>query len=256
MSGKAKGARAAEAPLEPGQFRIQDQIVSLPVWVRDASVMFASFLVPTRAAKAVIGNPRVELAEVFPGRAMASLAAIEYRENDLGQYNELAIAFVVRLGGGRALPFVGMTIDSMRGNIGTYIHRLPVTTEFSRDAGRTIWGLPKTVEKISIREENGQHIATLTSGDDHVLTLKVRNGGKRTFHDAPLVALATLDGVLRKTPFSASGSGLGFRLGGAELTLGQHPIADELRFLGLPRRAMMSGSVEKMSARYDAAEVL
>ncbi len=252
MKASAKRA-AAEPALEPGQYRIADRIVGLPVWVRDASVMFASFIVRTRAAKAVIGNPRVELAEVFPGRAMASIAAIEYRENDLGQYNELAIAFVVRMGGGRALPFIGMTVDSIRGNIGTYIHRLPVTTEFSCEAGRTIWGLPKTVEKISIREENGLHIATLTSGDDHVLTLKVKGGGKRTFQDAPLVALATLDGVLRKTPFSAIGSGLGFRLGGAELTLGQHPIADELRFLGLPKRAMMSGGVTKMSARYDAA---
>lgn len=252
MRSAAKRARP-EQVLEPGQYRIADRIVSLPVWVRDASVTFASFSVPTRAAKAVIGNPRVELAEVFPGRAMASIAAIEYRENDLGQYNELAIAFVVRMGGGRALPLVGMTIDSMRGNIGTYIHRLPVTTEFSCEAGRAIWGLPKTVEKISIREESGKRIATLTSGDDHVLTLMVKAGGKRTFHEAPLVALATLDGVLRKTPFSASGSGLGFRLGGASLTLGKHPIADELRFLGLPKRALMSGGVSKMSARYEAA---
>lgn len=248
--------RTPDPGLEPGQFRIADQVVSLPVWVRDASVVFASFVVPLTAARAIVADPRLELAQVFPGRAMVSIAVIEYRDNDLGQYNELAIGFPVRLGGGRSLPIIGTTIDSMKGRIGTYLHRLPVTTEFSCEAGRKIWGLPKSVEKITLRDEPGQRIATLTSGDQHVLTLMVRRGGKRSFDDAPLVALACIDGVLRKTPFTASGTGLGFRLGGARITLGQHPIADELRSLGLPKRAMMSGGVERMKARYDAAEAL
>ncbi len=250
-----------DAPLAAGHYRVADRVVELPVWVRDASVLFASFVVPTRAARAVIGVDRVELAEVFPGRAMVSIAAIEYRDNDLGVYNELAIAFPVRLGGGRALPIVGMTIDSLRGNIGTYLHRLPVTTAFSCEAGRTIWGLPKTVEKITIREEHAgekhsTRTATLTSGEQHVLTLMVRTHGKRTFQDTPLVALACIDGTLRKTPFVASGSGLGFGLAGARLTLGEHAIADELRFLGLPKRPLMSGSVASMRARYDNAQEL
>jgi hypothetical protein len=42
----------------------------------------------------------------------------------------------------------------------------------------------------------------------------------------------------------------------AELTLGSGPIADELRSLGLPRRALMTTWMEKMRASFGAAEKL
>ena len=46
------------------------------------------------------------------------------------------------------------------------------------------------------------------------------------------------------------------RLGGAELSLGSGPIADQLRSLGLPRRALMTTWMERMRARFDPPEKL
>jgi hypothetical protein len=43
-------------------------------------------------------------------------------------------------------------------------------------------------------------------------------------------------------------------MGGAELELGAHPIADELRSLGLPKPALMSMWMGKMKGRFEAAE--
>ena len=43
------------------------------------------------------------------------------------------------------------------------------------------------------------------------------------------------------------------RMGGVELALGAHPIADELRSLGLPKPALMSMWMGKMRGRFEAA---
>ena len=44
------------------------------------------------------------------------------------------------------------------------------------------------------------------------------------------------------------------RLGGADLQLGSHPIADELRSLKLGRRALMTSSVGHLEMTFEDAE--
>ena len=51
-------------------------------------------------------------------------------------------------------------------------------------------------------------------------------------------------------------SGLRGRIGGAKLRLGDHPYAKELASLGLPRRAMVSGSVANVEMTFGDAQVL
>jgi hypothetical protein len=236
-------------------FAVEGREVALPVVVRDATTVSASFLVPAAAARRVMREPRLALAEPIPGRAVCVLAAIEYRDNDLGRYNEVAVAFLVRRDGS-GLPLVGTAIDAVRGRLGAFIHWLPVTTAFSCAAGRDVWGFPKIVADITFADAGGWRECHLGADGLHVLTLAVRRGGRRVFPEARLDAWAARDGVLRRTPFVSAGDGLGVRVGGARLVLGPHPMAEELRALGLPRRAFMSTSIEHLRARFEAPRVL
>jgi hypothetical protein len=43
-------------------------------------------------------------------------------------------------------------------------------------------------------------------------------------------------------------------MGGVRLALGAHPIADQLRALGLPKRALMSMWMGKMRGSFEAAQ--
>jgi hypothetical protein len=52
----------------------------------------------------------------------------------------------------------------------------------------------------------------------------------------------------------SSAEELGIHMRGAEIELGAHPIADELRSLGLPKPALMSMWLGKMKGRFEAAE--
>jgi hypothetical protein len=247
-------AATAAAVSSPTTYTIQGRTVEMPVYVRDASSGAATFVVPTAAARRLI-PAALEPLELLPGRALMSLAAIEYRDNDLGRYNEVSIAFFVRVrGSGGGVPYVGTIVDFLRARAATYIHRLPVDGSFTCEAGRTIWGFPKTVETIEVSRPGGRSECRLVADGRHALTLTLPRGGTRKLPDAEMVTYSFIDGVLHRTEFSSGGEGVGFHLGGAEVVLGEHPIADELRSLGFPRRALMTMWMERMHGRFETPQ--
>jgi hypothetical protein len=225
-------------------YEIQGRTVTLPVEVRDARVAAATFLVPAPAAQRIVDPTGLEVRRLPAGRAVCSLAFIDYRDNDLGQYHEVAVAFLVR-------PH-----DGSKG-VGAYIHQLPVDGEFTCEAGRTIWGFPKFIAEAPITERDGKRSVQLHEGGRSILALSV---GRRPLpmpgREATANAYSFLDGVLRCTPWTVRPTGVRGGPGGARLELGDHPIAEELRTLGLPKRAAFSSSIDRMGASFGAAQVL
>jgi hypothetical protein len=226
--------------------------VTLPVVVRDAASAAATYLVPAAAARALLPGPELDVVEPWPGRALFSVACIDYRDNDLGDYNEVSLALFVRLRGERSrVPYLGAAVDFLRNRLATYIHRLPVNQRFTCEAGRGIWGFPKTVEEIDFEDAGGRRRCRLTMDGRHVLTFSVPRRGRLRLPDAPMTTYSYVDGALHRTAFVSGARGVGIRPGGAELILGEHPEADELRRLGLPRRALLSVWMEHTHARFE-----
>ena len=241
---------AATTPWE-----IQGRPVVLPVVVRDALVVQSVFPVRTAAVRKLLpAHGPLHPLEPWPGTSLCSIGAIEYRDNDLGRYNEVAVSVFVTEAAAPPRPFLGLVQAFRAARAGVFITHLPVTTSFSRDAGCEIWGIPKTDSEIDINDENGRRVCLLAADGRHVLTLVAPFAGKRRLAPTPQLAYACRDGVVWRTPSIMEGTDVGFRLGGAELALGQHPMAEELRGLGLPRRALFSTSFGRMRARFDAAE--
>src|SRR5207249_3713591 len=78
---------------------------------RDATSAAATYLVPSAAARRLLPGPELDVVELLPGRALFSIAAIDYRDNDLGDYNEVSLALFVRRRGERAsVPYVGAAL--------------------------------------------------------------------------------------------------------------------------------------------------
>ncbi len=238
----------------PGDYLIQGRRVTMPCHVRDACSATATWSVSARAAQALISGPELEVAEVFPGRGLLSIACIDYRDNDLGDYKEVSIAFFVRRRGeGGAVPYIGAAVDMLRGILPTHIIHLPVTQSFSCEAGQTIWGFPKTVDEIELDTSGDRARCVWNKDGVNVLKLSLPKGGKREFPEQTLRTYSYIGGALHETRFASSAEGLGVRLGSAEIELGAHPIADELRTLGLPKPALMSLWMGKMKGRFEAA---
>lgn len=237
----------------PAVYEIMGREVRLPVEVRDASTAVAFYLVSARAAQRLVDPTGLRVATILPGRTLCTIGSVDYRDNDLGTYHEMAITFFVRERGARSLPFAGTLLSLVLGSLATYIHHLPVDGAFTCEAGQTIWGFPKFMSEIAITRGGGAETLMLSADGQHVLTQTIRTGGSRTMPTREQISYALRNGTLYRTHASMRGTGMGARLGGATLQLGAHPIADELRALGLPKRPLASTTIAHMSATFYAA---
>ena len=77
-------------------YTIQGREVSLPVVVREATSGAATYVVDAAAARRLLPGEEIDVVELLPGKALLSIAVIDYKNNDLGDYNEVSIALFVR----------------------------------------------------------------------------------------------------------------------------------------------------------------
>ncbi|MBV8979473.1 MAG: acetoacetate decarboxylase family protein [Acidimicrobiia bacterium] len=232
-------------------YTIEEQTVVLPVRIREASSVYATFLVPAGAVKNLLPAGLTPL-QTIPGRATCTIVGVDYREGDLGQYHEVGVCFLLRPKGGSRLDVVSM----VRNQAPAYIHRLPVTTSFSCEAGRQIWGFPKDVMNIDFADSSSTRTVTLRDGERLVLQLSVPRGGNKKFDGVDIEAMGSWGGPVQVTPAQMAGDGVkaGFRAG--QLVLGDHPIATELRALGLPKKPLLAGSIERFTGSFGEARSL
>lgn len=238
------------------RYTIRGHEVTIPVEVRDASAFTASYLVPAPAAEDLIASSGLDVAEPLPGRAVCSLSFMRYLDGDLGPYHELTVAFLVRHKGMEPSSALTKSAEVARGFIGAFIHQLPVNQEFTLEAGRGIWGFPKFLADIDIDQAGPIARCELRHDGEFVLALSIRRGVRMPARGSSVDAYSHADGVLRRTAWSMQPGGVRGRPGGAELTLGDHPIAKELRSLGLPRRAAFSSTTDHVRMQFQAPDEL
>ncbi len=224
-------------------YEILGREVRIPVEVREARSWFASFAVPAARVREIVAPAGLEPARLPFGRTLASLAFVRYLDGDLDRYQEVAVAFLVEDPTGPEKP-------------GVLIHRLPVDQEFTCAAGREIWGFPKFVTPIDIQEGERTDTCALTVDGKLALSMTMRHGFRAPMRETALDAFSFRDGVLRRTRWELRGRGSRMRPGGMRVELGRGEIAEELRSLGFPRAALMSGRVDHVAMTFQAAETV
>jgi hypothetical protein len=205
------------------RYEIQGQTISLPVAVRDAASGTAMYMVDRAAAERLIPS-EFEADELAPGKTQVCIVIVDYKDNDLGDYNEMGVVFFVRPKG------------QPDAEVGSYIHRLPVNQSFTQQAGLEIWGFPKTVEEIDFTTTETSATCTLRIDGKQVVSLTVPRGGDGETPETPALGYTMMEGVPHRLEFSRGGKQELTQPGGegVSLTLGDHVIAKELRSLGLP----------------------
>ena len=202
---------------------IQGRAITFPMEVQELRAATLLFSVPAPAAAALLPGEAFEVVEVAPGTAQLVMAACDYVRNPWGSYDELNLGFLARPTG--APPEV----------VGSFVYRMPVNQAFTCEAGNRVMGFPKTVEDLTISYTDTTGTVRLAMDGRHVLTLEF----PRVAPLAPPERVAAtsysyLDGVPHATDL-AMDMGTGF-IDPADvlLELGDSPVADELRSLGLP----------------------
>ena len=228
---------------------IAGTVLTMPVRVRKADVHTAMFSVPAEAAQRLIDYSGLEVCRFRPGRAVVTLILARYLDGDLGRYHEFGTCVMVN-------P-VGSQRHGVRAlaDAAAFVHHLPVDQAFTLEAGRTIWGFPKIMADFAVRDANpfsfevsegGALIAGMEFGRGvPVPALRPRRQVLKTYTHS--------DGTTREVPWEMTTTGIRFRPAGARLRLGDHPYAEELACLGLPRRPMVSASVGNLEMTFGEA---
>ncbi|MGB1907206.1 MAG: acetoacetate decarboxylase family protein [Spongiibacter sp.] len=260
---------APEAPVDGNQatdtvcrkiddrhYRINGQDITLPVTVGDAAMLMNLFTVDSKAAQALIADTGFKVVELWPGKALLQLLAVDYRQNDLGDYNEAAIVFPATTPGERSpLPLVGALPRILRGQLGNYVYRMPVNQGFTTHAGRYIWGFPKWQCDVDVQFGKADATARFSDENMTVFELHARCGGKASAKAQQAPSLAIRNQRAWKTVGTTEGEGLTFRLGGKAPVIGNsHPLALALRALGLPKKPLCTIAIRQARMSFEGPE--
>lgn len=206
--------------------------VKLPIFYRDGEVMMGIFPAHLGRIKQLLPDRSLTPARLAPGVGAMSVTCFEYRDSDVGSYNELAIGAVLSPPGhSSGLPMQKMLSGVVGGQIEAYVQHLPVTTELARVSGREIWNFPKFVTPIDFEESGRSRTCHLTEDESRILSLEIPKLRSARGEQIQLFANTYQDGQPQRCEFKLHAERLGRTLapGAAELTLGrEHPIAKQL----------------------------
>ena len=238
---------------DPTTVSVLGEQVAIPVEVRSATSFGGTFTAPYSAARDLIAYSGLRPVKVAGALTICMVTAVQYTDNDLGPYNEIALAIVVEPhdGGGGG----GMAT----GEVTTLIHRLPVNQEFTCAAGRDIWGFPKWVADLSYTCRQGRREMVMLDDDELAVALSVdtRLGIPLPDREMEMTCYSYRDGVLRVTPWTMRMHETRMRPGGVRLEVGRdNQLADDLATLGFPKRALGSQVVGHLSCTFGEARVV
>jgi hypothetical protein len=233
------------------QYSIAGRVLTMPVEIRKAQQHMAMFSVDADAAQRLIGYSGLQVCRYLPGRAVVVLMLVHYLDGDLDQYHEFGTSVMVNPPGSNASGPRALQ------SAGAFIHHLPVDQAFTLEAGTKIWGYPKVMADFTVQQ--GRQFGFDVSVDGQlVIGMEFRRGLpiRLTARTQTQRSYSHRDGVTRETAFEHTLDGVRTRFGGVRVWLGDHPYAKELASLGLPKRAMLSSSVDHAQMTFgDAQEI-
>lgn len=188
----------------------------------DCSMFNASFRVPLDKLRTFLPSPKLVPIECYPGVAEILIHANEFRHVDiLSPYNEVAIA----------IPVSYQTGSKTKISSGFWYLHLPVSTEDACWPGVENYGFPKFVAGIEFIYSSDTSICNLMVKGNKILTLKVK-ALNTLFQEWKSDNITLKDGRMLHSTFSVKGQrGIDETPGGASISFGEHPIAEELQSL-------------------------
>lgn len=206
-----------------------NRTICLPVFYYDVAMLSAQFLAPIATIQQFLPSARMQPLRVTPWHCVVSISAFEYRDSDIGPYNEVSIGIPVMVDEPSPL-FIG-TLRKVPPVLKVYIRHLPVTTEIARAAGVDFAGYPKFLADITF-ERDGQWVKChLHEAGKRILTLMGREGALNPVPRSRMHPITVREGYLLRCELVVSEreqvSGQGSDA--VRLELGDHAIAEELR---------------------------
>lgn len=181
---------------------------------------------------------------ILPGKkAVVVIGAFNYIDTSIGTYGEVAVALPAVFDK-KITSFNGILpalMESGYPGFGVVIMHLPVTRVEAKDAGRGEWGYTKFIADMYFSISPEYMECRLLEGDRDILDMRVKRKGFYLRDKKPLTTFSVKDGDLIKTVIpQIAAKRVSLMTGGSRLKLGDHPVAESIRSLGISSRPFMS----------------
>ena len=224
----------------------------LPVFYYDGRCMTALFAARYGALRALLPGSRYVPARLAPGVGVVSITCLEYRDCDIGPYNELAVGVLLNERPYREnLPGWALIASRRDRRMHAFIRHLPVTTDVALRGGVDFYNFPKFIAAIDFQDSGGLWQCRLAEGDEHILTLTGTRIATPRYEKVDLFCRLWMDGQPQTAQFRRNHLEVGTtaRRGAARLELAtRHPIALELDRLLVSRTPLQFEYVPRMEA--------
>ena len=198
------------------------------------------------AVSSALPSEDIRPVRLLDGRAIVFVGGIHYRditmagfEGAMLPYGEVVVApLVSRTTAPPIVPLAARALPLPTAwRAGMFYLFVPVTHRWARDAGWTA-GFPKFVADLEFEETAVLREVRAAEGGRSILSLRVPIEGDVHISRQPMLGYTVLDGQLvefQTRAFAYERMSLGGR--GVTLELGDHPVADRIRELGLAEQA-------------------
>ncbi len=211
-----------------------NRTIFCPVFYYDVATLSAQFLAPVDKVRKLLPSSRMHPLRVTPKQCVFTISAFEYRDSDIGSYNEVSIGIPIELD--KPSPVFTGILRKAPAVPKLYIWHLPVTTEIARAAGVEFAGYPKFLADITFERDGEWVKCQLQKGGQHILTLIGRE--REQDNETPrsrIHPITVREGyILRCELILSARRQISSRDSeSVRLELGEHPIAQEVKELKL-----------------------
>lgn len=228
--------------VEQVQLSYAGQTAGFPIFYFDGSSMTAIFPARLSALRRLLPDSRFVPARLAPGLGTVGVTCFEYRDTDIGAYNELAISIPLSdpphlLN----LPGRALAAAYRRRQLHAFVHHLPVTTDVALAGGQVFYNFPKFVANIDFTTDGDRWSCRLAEGVEHILTLSGLRIPTPRSQELQLFSHLWMGRQPQSAEFRLNCPELGVSAhpSAAQLELGgRHPIARELDGLLVSRRPL------------------
>lgn len=228
-----------EGPTEKG-VDVGSATTDLPYMYYRDDCFLGLFSAEAEAVRAVLPSGKLHPVTLPGGRAVVGVVAFNYLETSSERYGEMVISPVCTYGH-QAPPLIPLLLEARYPSFGGFVLHMPVTSIIARDSGRVIWGYAKFVADMDFEKRPAYQRVRMYEDGAHILTFTVQQRGLPLKDNRPLVSYTVHgDQVLKTVVPSRAVYQLALRPGSGTLELGDHPLADQLRELGISSTAFLT----------------
>jgi hypothetical protein len=218
---------------------IDAEEIVFPLDIEEFNSAMLLFSVPAAAARSLVPTRAFELVEHEAGWAHLIVAALDFRQNPWGDYDEINFSFLAKPAGAPDEEAGGILIRTL------------VNQRFSYEAGARAMQFPRTEDEIDVAYTDDTVTFDLTVEGDHTLRLRLpRARPEGEPERMPTLGYSYVDGVARRTAVEIDMPTGIVAPEAVGLELGTGPLAADLRRLGLPRPPDFCAWGEGLFARF------